>query len=123
MTHQEIFERLVVAGMRKDADAQAALFAPDGVFEAPLGGVRLAGREEVRAGFAAAHLRAPVEERKVDLAKTGYVLHATADPDVFIAEIDTVFEGGATMSLAQIFRVRDGLIVLMRDYFDPTAWV
>jgi ketosteroid isomerase-like protein len=122
VTPQEIFQRLVVAGMRKDADAQAALFAPDGVFEAPLVPVRLAGRDEVRAGFAALHERAPAEERKVDFAKTGYVLHTTADPDVFIAEIDTAFEGGGSMSLVQILRVRDGHIVLMRDYFDPAAW-
>jgi limonene-1,2-epoxide hydrolase len=40
---------------------------------------------------------------------------------VFIAEIDTVVEqsGGrrTTMSLVQIFRVRCGRIVLLRDYF------
>jgi limonene-1,2-epoxide hydrolase len=40
---------------------------------------------------------------------------------VFIAEIDTVFQDGSAVALVQIFRVRDGEIVLMRDYFAPDA--
>jgi uncharacterized protein len=34
----------------------------------------------------------------VNVEKSGYVLHASADPDVFIAEIDTALDeaGGAT---------------------------
>jgi limonene-1,2-epoxide hydrolase len=60
----------------------------------------------------------------VNVEKSRYVLHATADPDVFIAEIDTVVDGdggATTMSLVQIFRVSDGKIALLRDYFaaDP----
>ena len=51
----------------------------------------------------------------VDFEQSGYVLHDTADPDVFIAEIDTVLESASgqrmTMSLVWIFRVRDGQIV------------
>lgn len=53
---------------------------------------------------------------------SGYQLHTTADPGVFIAEIDTVLSspaGTKTVSLVQIFRVRDGKIVLLRDYFAP----
>jgi ketosteroid isomerase-like protein len=41
---------------------------------------------------------------------------------VFIAEIDTVFDVAGqtvTMSLVQIFRLRDGKIALLRDYFAP----
>ncbi|SNY67530.1 hypothetical protein SAMN05421748_131136 [Paractinoplanes atraurantiacus] len=53
----------------------------------------------------------------IDVGRSGYVLHETGDPGVFVAEIDTVFEGGGTISLVQIFRVRDGLITLLRDYF------
>lgn len=123
MTPQEIFQSLLVAGMRKDADAQAALYAPDGVLEVPLVPIRFEGRDEIRAGLAAYHLRAVVDERKVDLTKTGFVLHTTTDPDAFIAEIDATFEDGSAMSLVQIFRVRDGQIVLLRDYFHPAAWV
>ncbi|MFG2985933.1 hypothetical protein ACGFYQ_32590 [Streptomyces sp. NPDC048258] len=38
---------------------------------------------------------------------------ATSSPDVFIAEIDTVFDGNGEdvpVSLVQIFRIRDGKI-------------
>ena len=41
---------------------------------------------------------------------------------VFIAEIDTAFDVAGetvTMALVQIFRVRDGKIVRLRDYFNP----
>lgn len=58
----------------------------------------------------------------VDTAQSGYVLHHTTDPDMFIAEIDTVFHVAGqtvTMSLVQIFRLRDGKITLLRDYFAP----
>jgi ketosteroid isomerase-like protein len=54
----------------------------------------------------------------VDVERTRYTLHVTADPDVFIAEIDTVFTGSPEpMSLVQIFHLRDGRIALLRDYF------
>lgn len=41
---------------------------------------------------------------------------------MFIAEIDTVFDVAGqpvTLSLVQIFRLRDGKIALRRDYFAP----
>lgn len=130
MTAKEIFERYIWAGaMSRNADALAETFTPDGVYEAPLippGHAfprRLAGRDEIRAGMAAFYQR-PVTERAVNVEKSRYVLHTTADPDVFIAEIDTAFDedgGPTTMSLVQIFRVRDGRIALLRDYFAPDA--
>lgn len=49
-------------------------------------------------------------------------MHTTADPGVFIVEVDAVVNGPAgptTVSLVQIFRVRDGKIALLRDYFAP----
>jgi hypothetical protein len=81
---------------------------------------RLVGREEIRAGISAFH-RDPAFQGTVHLERSRYVLHDTADPDVFIAEIDTVFEAADgshhTMSLLQIFRLRNGQIALLRDYF------
>lgn len=130
-THQEIFERYVSAGpLRRDADALADLFTDDGVFEAPLVPDghplprRLAGREAIRAGIGAYHRHA-AHQGTVDLSRSAYVLHDTADPDVFIAEIDTGLtepDGRqTTMSLVQIFRVRDGRIASLRDYFAAPA--
>jgi len=126
-THQKVFERYLYTGaILRDADALAALFTDDGVFEAPLVPPghelprRLDGRAAIRAGMGAYHQH-PAFQVTVDAARSGYVLHETADPDVFIAEIDTVVAGpdgrAATMSLVQIFRLRDGLISLLRDYF------
>jgi ketosteroid isomerase-like protein len=132
-TPREIFESHVYAGaLTRDADALAANFTADGVFEAPLmpaGAAfprRLVGREEIRSAMAAYYERPTPGGRAPNLQKSGYVLHTTSDPDVFIAEIDTVFDGDGdeeelTVSLVQIFRVRDGKIVRLRDYFAPEA--
>src|ERR1041384_1602633 len=127
MTPQELFERHIHAGMTANAEAQAALYTSDGVFEAPLmpeGAEfprRLEGQEALREGFAEIHRSARTYSRVVDLPNTRYVLHTTADPDVFIVEIDTAFVDADPMSFVQIFRLRDGRIALMRDYFDPNA--
>lgn len=134
-TPQQIFESCVYAGaVTRNADAFAENFTEDGVFEAPLVPVdaafprRLVGREEIRGGMAAYYERQAKDLRSPNLEKSQYVLHTTADPDVFIAEIDTVFDGDGegdgdggdvAVSLVQIFRVRDGKIARLRDYFAP----
>jgi ketosteroid isomerase-like protein len=121
LSHAEIFRKYLYAGaISRDPDAVAALFAEDGVYEAPLmpGGLRLAGRAAVRDGIGAVQ-QDPRSAETVDFARSGSVLHDTADPDVFVVEIDTVFASGRSMSLVWIFRVRDGLIVRLRDYFRP----
>ncbi|MFJ1708463.1 nuclear transport factor 2 family protein [Kitasatospora sp. NPDC088346] len=130
-TPQEIFESYAHAGpLTRNADALAETFTADGVLEAPLlpaGAAfprRLVGREEIRRQMAAHYARELRETGLPNLEKSGYVLHTTTDPDVFIAEIDTVFDGGGagpdmTVSLVQIFRIRDGRIARLRDYFAP----
>jgi uncharacterized protein len=141
MTHEEIYQRYLYAGaLTRNADALAELFAPDGVVESPLVPAghdyprRLEGRAQIRAGMAAYYRRtaagrAAADEggatgggEAVDTGESRYVLHDTADPNVFIAEVDAVVagpEGPSTVSLVQIFRVRDGQITLLRDYFSP----
>ena len=72
--------------------------------------------------MAAYYQRSANAGQTVDTGKSRYRLHTTADPGVFIAEIDTVLDGPdgtTTISLVQIFRVRDGKIALLRDYFAP----
>ncbi|MFI6007046.1 nuclear transport factor 2 family protein [Streptomyces sp. NPDC051366] len=128
-TPQEIFEGYLYAGaMTRNADALAENFTADGVFEAPLmpaGATfprRLVGREEIRSAMAAYYEQQVKDDRSPSLEKSGYVLHTTSDPDVFIAEIDTVFDGDGddvAVSLVQIFRIRDGKIARLRDYFAP----
>lgn len=129
MTPEEIYQRYVWAGaMTRNADALADLFAADGVLEAPLVPPdhdyprRVEGREQIRAAMAAYYQRSADAGQTVDTGKSRYLLHTTANPGVFIAEIDTVLNGPAgtmTISLVQIFRVRDGKIALLRDYFAP----
>ncbi|MEV6951085.1 nuclear transport factor 2 family protein [Streptomyces sp. NPDC051183] len=128
-TPQEIFGSYVHAGtMSRDADALAECFTADGVLEAPLmpGGAtfprRLVGREEIRSAMSAYYERPVADDGAPNFEKSGYVLHTTSDPDVFIAEIDTVFDGDGVevaVSLVQIFRIRDGKIARLRDYFAP----
>ena len=120
LTHKQIFERYLYAGaITRDPGAVAALFTSDGVYETPLGrpALRLAGRKAIQAGIGAVQQ----DPGQPDRERSGYVLHDTADPDVFIAEIDAglIGPGGerTTMSLVQIFRIRDGRIARLRDYF------
>ncbi|MGA5822862.1 nuclear transport factor 2 family protein [Kitasatospora sp. NPDC094028] len=132
-TPQEIFQRYVHAGsLTHDADALAETFTEDGVFEVPLLPAdavlprRMVGREAIRTAMAAYYEQLPKDGRAPNFAKSAFVLHTTADPEVFIAEIDTVFdgEGGGedeVVSLVQIFRTRDGRIARLRDYFSPAA--
>jgi ketosteroid isomerase-like protein len=127
LTHQEIYERYMYAGaITRNPDAVAELFTDDGVYEAPLVPVDhplpriLVGREAIRAGVVAFH-REPAFLGTVDAKRSGFVLHQTGDPDVFITEVDAMLVGpdgqSATISLVQIFRVRDGRIASLRDYF------
>jgi len=128
-TPQQIFESYVFAGtISRNADALAESFTEDGVWEAPLMPAdaafpkRLAGREEIRSAMATYYEQPVKDDRTPNLEKTGYVLHTTSSPDVFIAEIDTVFDGDGedtVISLVQIFRIRDGKIARLRDYFTP----
>jgi SnoaL-like domain len=129
-TPQEIFERYMFLGaLTRNADELAEMFTADGVLEAPLvppGGAfprRLVGRDEIREGLAAYYERSANSGRsrhELQTSKSRYVLHTTTDPDVFVAEVDTLLEGlteTTTMSLVQIFRLHDGQLALVRDYF------
>ena len=127
MTPQEIFEQYLFGGLTRNAEAQADLFAEDGVLEAPLAAVsgafpvRLAGREAIRAGLASYHSRAGADvAAQVDVDHSRYVLHTTEDPDVFVVEVD-VMVGGDLQSLVQIYRLRGEKIVLLRDFFSPDS--
>jgi ketosteroid isomerase-like protein len=131
LTHKETFELYVYAGaIRRDPDAIAEMFTEDGVFEAPLVPPghslprRLEGREAIRAGIGAYH-EDGLFPGTVNTAMSRYVLHDTTDPDVFIAEIDTVFDGPqgqtTTLPLVQIFRLRGGQIAMLRDYFSAAS--
>lgn len=126
LTHKQIFERYMYAGaISQNPDAIAAMFTEDGVYDAPLvpddHPLRyLVGRDAIRTGTSVYHQRL-AHPGTMNLERSAYVLHDTADPDVFMAEIDVAFDEAdgrrTTMSLLQIFRLRDGQIAKLRDYF------
>lgn len=99
LTHKEIFERYVYAGaITRNPDAIAEMFTEDGIFEAPLVPDghslprRLVSRDAIRAGIGAYH-QEPAYHGTVNVEESTYVLHDTVEPDVFVAEIDTVLDG------------------------------
>ncbi len=133
LTHKEIFEQYVYAGaITRNPDAVAAMFTDDGVYDSPLAPDghplhrRLIGRDAIRAGIGVYHQQ-PTYQAAMNLERSAYVLHDTTDPDVFLAEIDVAFDeadGRRTrMSLVQIFRLRDGQIAMLRDYFSEVPSV
>ena len=126
IAHKEIFERYLYAGaITRNPDAIAALFTEDGVYDSPLVPDghplrHLVGRDAIRTGTSVYHQQ-PTHQGTINLERSAYVLHDTVDPDVFFAEIDVAFDEAdgrrTTMSLVWIFRLRDGQIAMLRDYF------
>ncbi len=126
-TPREIFERARQCVLEYDADGFADLFAPDGVMEFPFGGAAvglpesLEGSEQIRRHLSAALGASRRSGRRI-VGYDAVVVHETTDPEVVIVEFDLqgeVVRTGQTYPLpyVQMFRVRDGAIVSMRDYF------
>ena len=112
--------RLILTG---DADGFADLFAPDGVIESPFAppGVpsRLEGREAIRE-YSRHVMASPLRFEDVEVAE----LYQTQDPEVVIVEMrakGTVTTTGRPFAATsiQVFRIREGQIVLFRDFADP----
>jgi uncharacterized protein len=105
--------RLILSG---DIDGFVDLFAPDGVIEGPFTGppgasMRLEGREAIRE-----YSRRVMDFEVVEL-------YQTQDPEVVIVELrtkGTVTTTGRSFvaTSIQILRIRDGQIVLFRDFAD-----
>jgi uncharacterized protein len=112
--------RLILSG---DADGFADLFAPDAMIEAPFAPpgapARLAGREAIRA-YAHHVLASPLRLEDFEVAE----LYQTQDPEVVVVEMrtkGTVTTTGRPFAATsiQVLRIRDGQIVLFRDFADP----
>jgi uncharacterized protein len=107
-----------------DADGLADLFAPDAVIEAPFAGhsgmpARLEGREAIRE-HSRQVMASPLRLEDYEVAE----LYQTQDPEVVIVEMrtkGTVTTTGRpfTATSIQILRIREGHIVLFRDFADP----
>jgi uncharacterized protein len=112
--------RLILSG---DAGGFADLFASDGVIEAPFAPpgapARLAGREAIRE-YSRHVMASPLRLDDFEVAE----LYQTQDPEVVIVEMrtkGTVTTTGQsfTATSIQVLRIRDGQIVLFRDFADP----
>src|SRR5690348_8532737 len=107
-----------------DADGLADLFAPDAVIEFTFHGppgtpVRLEGREVIRE-YSRQVMASPLRLEEYEVTE----LYQDRDPEVVIAEMRakaTVTTTGRplTASSIQVLRIRDGHIVLFRDFADP----
>jgi uncharacterized protein len=113
--------RLTLTG---DADGLADLYAPDAVIESPFAGqsgmpARLEGRAAIRA-YTRQVVASPLRLEDYEVAE----LYQTEDPEVVIVEMraqGTVTTTGRsfTATAIQILRIREGHIVLFRDFADP----
>ena len=113
--------QLMLAG---DADGLADLFAPDAVIEFTFHGppgtpVRLEGREVIRE-YSRQVMASPLRLEEYEVTE----LYQARDPEVVIAEMRakaTVTTTGRplTATSIQVLRIRDGQIVLFRDFADP----
>jgi uncharacterized protein (TIGR02246 family) len=107
-----------------DADGLADLFAPDAVIEFSFHGppgtpVRLAGREAIRE-YSRRVMASPLRLEDYEVTE----LYQAQDPEVVIAEIRakatmTTTGRSLTATSIQILRIREGHIVLWRDFADP----
>ena len=113
--------RLILSG---DVDGFADLFAPDAVIEFSFHGppgtpVRLEGRETIRE-YSRRVMAAPLRLEDYEVTE----LYQSQDPEVVIAEmrakatVTTTGRSITAMSI-QVLRIRDGHIVLFRDFADP----
>src|SRR5262245_30404569 len=123
-TPAEVLARRRRMTLNGDADGLAGLFALDAVIEWPFAGppgtpARLEGREAIRE-HARRVMASPLRLENYEVAE----LHQTEDPEVVIAEMTakaTVTTTGRSITARSIhvLRIREGHIVLFRDYADP----
>jgi ketosteroid isomerase-like protein len=111
--------------LNPDADAFAALFAPDAVlefaFHGPPGGtpVRIAGRAAILE-YTRQVVASPLRVDEYEIAE----LYQTQDPAVVIVEMSakgtmTTTGRSFTARSIQVLRIEEGQIVLFRDFADP----
>jgi hypothetical protein len=111
---------LILSG---DIDGYADMFTPDGVIESPFAPPgapsRLEGREAIRE-YSRHVMASPLRLEEYQVVE----LYQTQDPEVVIVEmrtkatLTTMGRSFAATSI-QILRIREGQIVLFRDFANP----
>lgn len=123
LSPRDVLVRYHRAILDKSPDDLADLYAADAVHEFPFlfPGMPEShqGREEVRAGYRAAWDASPAQPQKIH----DVLVHESTDPEVITVEqvvAGTVTTTGQAFSFPGllVLRVRNGLIVHVRDYMD-----
>jgi uncharacterized protein len=122
-TPADVLDRRRHLILNGDADGFADLFAPDAVIESTFAGppgtpMRLKGREAIRA-YSRQVMASPLRLEDFEVVE----LYQTQDPEVVIAEVrtkGTVTTTGRsfTTTSIQVLRIREGHIVVSRDFAD-----
>jgi hypothetical protein len=124
MTPAQVLEQRRRLIIDQDVEGFIGLFAPDGVMEMPFGGPGLPDRVEGQAAIANWSRRSAAGLRFDDFENVA--VHQTGDPEVVIAETVTrathLASGQSFVAPSvQVFRIRDGKILLFRAYTGPAA--
>jgi uncharacterized protein len=125
ITPADVLDRRRQLMLSGDVDGFADLFAPDAVLEFAFHGppgtpaVRLEGREVIR-DYSRQVMASPLRLEDYEVAE----LYEAQDPEVVIVEMSvkatlTTTGRSITARSIQVLRIRDGQIVLFRDYADP----
>ena len=126
MTPQEVFLKLVHGVADRDFGVLPGLYAEQTDVRHPMnpyGDHPLLSREALREHFG---VNGPRVSEVVRFQPDNIRVHQTTDPEVIVAEFEyagTVVGTGEPFRVPGIFvlRIRDGLIVESRDYFDHLA--
>ena len=125
MTPAQVLERRRELLLNQDTDGFVDLFAPDGAIELPFAGPDLPSRLNGQQAIRDFSSRAAASPMRIDDLQT-VAVHHTSDPEVVIVELLSRVTFAATgerlaVRSIQVFRIRDGKIVLFRDYFNPNG--
>jgi hypothetical protein len=126
LTPAEVLERRREVLRNQDTDGFAGLFAPDGVIELPFAAPGMPSRLEGRRAIRDFSRHVAASSLRIDDLEP-LAVYQTDDPEIIIVELVTygTLTGtgrGLTGTSIQVFRIRDGKIVLFRDYFNPRGF-
>ena len=125
LTPAQVLERRREVLLNQDTEGFVDLFAPGGVLEIPFAGPDLPARLDGPRAIRDYSRRIAASALRIDDLDT-VAVHHTDDPEVLIVELvarATVTTTGHafTARSIQVFRIRDGKILLFRDYANPSA--
>jgi uncharacterized protein len=125
LTPDQVLERRRALLLNHDTDGFADLFAEDAVIELPFTATGLPSRLEGQQAIREFSRRVAASPMRISGLEE-IAVHRTEDPEVVVVELvaQVTVQGNdrtfATSSV-QVFRIRDGKILLFRDYANPRA--